>query len=439
MSGKIIDEDILKQLTEKLLQIIADNVYIEEEYDDDSINSLFDVESPEKLAYYESLINPDIVSENRLWSSKTIADKIAESIVESNAYSDSLITNIASIQLEWCETSLPTTGESNKIYILPVTSGSDTVNTLNIWNATTSAYVTIGNLEIDLSQYYTSSQVDTKLADKANKSEVLAADKVLVSLGSEGTDSVYSSKLTKDELDKKVNVSDISTIIDENSTDDTIPTSKAIYDTINDLKTNFQDGVNTIYDAVVAKGVTPVDNSPSSIAEAIAKLGASVYIENLIPTMTSNTSPSGLAFADNELISSYGYYAWRAFDGKTDINPGSNQYNLWASNNTSNAFIGYKFDTPTMVTSLSFVGRYESDANTKQSPKTVKVQYSDDNSTWYDATDVINIEAQTVGVMRTDKINIDNSSYHLYWRLFILTIYGGTATTVIEMQMSGYK
>ena len=36
---------------------------------------------------------------------------------------------------------------------------------------------------------------------------------------------------------------------------------------------NFQNGVDTVYDAVVAKGTTPVDKTPSEIAIAISKLG----------------------------------------------------------------------------------------------------------------------------------------------------------------------
>lgn len=242
--SKVIDEVVLKKAITEVLQVVADNTFDFVEYESDEINALFDVESPEKLAYYESLINPDLVSENRLWSSKTIADKIAEAIVESNSYADGLITNITSIQLEWCSTSLPVTGETNKIYILPVTSGSDTVNTLNIWNSKTSAYVSIGNLEIDLSQYYTKSEIDTKLNDKANKSEVLSQDGVLTTTGTETNDNVYSSKLTKTELDKKANndevvkKTDIVTSINSSSADDKVPSAKAVFTPIDKIQSS---------------------------------------------------------------------------------------------------------------------------------------------------------------------------------------------------------
>lgn len=247
INDKVVTDSILKKAITEVLQVVADNTFDFVEYSEDEVKSLFDIE-PEKLAYYESLINPNLISENKLWSSKTIADKIAEAIVESNSYADGLITNITSIQLEWCETSLPTTGETNKIYILPVTSGSDTVNTLNIWNSKTSAYVSIGNLEIDLSQYYTKSEMDTKLNDKANKSEVLAVDKVQTVTGSETNDTVYSSKLTKVELDKKVNLDDMTTeldkkvdkgsivtVLDNTVTNEQVASAKAVFDEFKDI------------------------------------------------------------------------------------------------------------------------------------------------------------------------------------------------------------
>ena len=44
---------------------------------------------------------------------------------------------------------------------------------------------------------------------------------------------------------------------------------------IDDLKTSFQDGVDTLYNACVSAGQTPIDKSPSSIAEAIKAIKAS--------------------------------------------------------------------------------------------------------------------------------------------------------------------
>ena len=231
---KIVTQDIFEKAISDVLQVVAENTFDFVEYESDEVDALFDVESPEKLAYYESLINPDLVSENRLWSSKTIADKIAESIVESNSYADGLIKDISSIQLEWCETSLPAIGESNKIYILPTIVDSNTVNTLNIWNTKTSAYVSIGNLDISLDGYVKTQDMNTALDTKANDNEVLKLDNVLTTTGVETNDNVYSAKLTKTELDKKANDSevvkktDIDTTLNSTSTDDKVPSAKSV-------------------------------------------------------------------------------------------------------------------------------------------------------------------------------------------------------------------
>ena len=237
MAGKIIDEDVLKLTVQNLTQLIADHVFEEEEYTPEEVDNMFDGTTQE-ISYYSSLINDNLVSENRLYSSKKIADEIAKAVIDSNAYADGLIKDISSIQLEWCETSLPTTGESNKIYILPTTVNSNVVNTLNIWNTKTSAYVSIGNLDISLDGYVKTQDMNTALDTKANDNEVLKLDNVLTTTGTETNDNVYSAKLTKTELDLKANddevvkKTDISTSISSTSTNDKVAGAKAVHDSL---------------------------------------------------------------------------------------------------------------------------------------------------------------------------------------------------------------
>ena len=195
--------------------------------------------------------------------SKQIADDIAQSSLYANEYTDSLLKNISSIQLEWCETNLPTTGENNKIYILPVTSGSGstTVNTLNIWNNTSNDWVSIGNLEIDITQFYDKTQIDTKMDLKANKTEVVANDKIVQTLDSttNSSDTILSTSGLQVEMDKKANDDEVIkktslvTSIDENSTDIQVPSALAVF---NLLKTVYP--VGSIY-------INTTDVNPSTI------------------------------------------------------------------------------------------------------------------------------------------------------------------------------
>lgn len=95
-----------------------------------------------------------------------------------------------------------------------------------------------------------------EVVNKANKTEVLLQDKIQTTTGAETHDNVYSAQLTKTELDKKANddevvkKTDISTTINSTSTDDTVPTNKAVYDSLinkvdNTIVLNTADEVNS--------------------------------------------------------------------------------------------------------------------------------------------------------------------------------------------------
>ena len=235
----LVSEEVLQELINKLEEIVNNYCYNLEYFTPTDIEGFFDG-TQQEIDYYSSLIKDDVVSKNFLHSSKQIADDIAQSILEANEYTDSLLKNISSIQLEWCATNLPTTGENNKIYILPVTSGSGStkVNTLNIWNNTSNDWVSIGNLEIDITQFYNKTEIDTKMDLKANKTEVVANDKIVQTLDSatNSSDTVLSTSGLQTEMDKKANndevikKTDITTTIDSSSTDSQVPSAKSVYE-----------------------------------------------------------------------------------------------------------------------------------------------------------------------------------------------------------------
>ena len=223
-SKDLVSEEVLQELTNKIQEIVNNYCWNLEYFTPTDIEGFFDG-TQQEIDYYSSLIKDDVVSKNFLHSSKQIADDIAQSILEANEYTDSLLKNISSIQLEWCETNLPTTGENNKIYILPVTSGSGstTVNTLNIWNNTSNDWVSIGNLEIDITQFYNKSEIDTKMDLKANKTEVVANDKIVQTLDSttNSSDTILSTSGLQTEMDKKANDDEVikKTDLDVSQTD----------------------------------------------------------------------------------------------------------------------------------------------------------------------------------------------------------------------------
>ena len=114
---KIITDAIFKSAIEKILTEISDYIYVEEPYTKPEIDDMFDATSQE-IDYYSSLINDGMISENRLWSAKKISEELAKCILESNAYTDGLLSNLSSIELKYV-TSLPIDNiSSNTIYIL---------------------------------------------------------------------------------------------------------------------------------------------------------------------------------------------------------------------------------------------------------------------------------------------------------------------------------
>lgn len=88
---------------------------------------------------------------------------------------------------------------------------------------------------------------------------------------------------------------------------------------------------------------------------------------NIIPTMTSYNTPSGVASADTEY--SAGYEAWRAFDG------GSTDY--WHSDTSSPPhWIQYQFDTAVTVRSFSI------SSHGNEPPTSFEFWGSNDGSSW---------------------------------------------------------
>ena len=116
---------------------------------------------------------------------------------------------------------------------------------------------------VDLTGYAKTSDVDTKLTNYVKKTDAFNGD--YNNLTNKPTIPDTSNLATKTELTNHVGST-------KHITDDERTKWNGYNDTINTMKTNFEDGVNTIYNAVVAKGVTPSDKSPSNVAKAIESL-----------------------------------------------------------------------------------------------------------------------------------------------------------------------
>lgn len=68
---------------------------------------------------------------------------------------------------------LPTTGESDKLYLVSK-GGSNTTDTFDEYIWVTDKYEKVGNTSIDLSNYVTTATLNTELAKKVNATDLVA-------------------------------------------------------------------------------------------------------------------------------------------------------------------------------------------------------------------------------------------------------------------------
>jgi len=116
--------------------------------------------------------------------------------------------------------------------------------------------------------------------------------------------------------------------------------------------------------------------------------------EALVPVMTSNTTPEGLAFAYGELS---GYEAYRAFDNDDST--------FWQGRPSAiNGTIGYCFDSPVNISRVKYRDKYGN--------KQVTISYSDNGTDYTIASDSATITSGDADYYFDTNV----TSNHRYWR-----------------------
>lgn len=159
----------------------------------------------------------------------------------------------------------------------------------------------------------------------------------------------------------------------------------------------------------------------TAIAGVEAKFLASQYWERYlkdhVPVMTSNTAPYGTVVPTSNNTT---YPAWKMFDSD-DSTAGAMVSSSIDANNTSRVY--YLFTNPICIKK----------ALIKPSMNcTGKIQYSDDGSTWTDATDIESFVAQ-----QSSEISVNNDGYHLYWAFFANSWQQASVRNLITIQFYG--
>ena len=234
---KIISQSVFERAVKDILIELVNSTYSWESYSDEEVGQLVELD-PTQVAELSAVINDSVSAKNKVYSSQYTKELLQENLIEANKYTDDLVANLSNIKLDIVD-SLPDSSNVDKstIYILKDSSGG-TNNSLNVWSDSTSAFVEVGKLSVDFTNYYTKSEVDAELAKKANADEVLKPDAIVADLTTTSGSTTLSTAGLQTELDKKANddevlkTTDISTTIDGTSTNDTVPTNKAVYDSL---------------------------------------------------------------------------------------------------------------------------------------------------------------------------------------------------------------
>ncbi|MDP9675144.1 hypothetical protein J2W97_001127 [Paenibacillus jamilae] len=145
------------------------------------------------------------------------------------------------------------------------------------------------------------------------------------------------------------------------------------------------------------------------------------YSENLIPTMTSNTTPSGIASASTE----YGerWKAWNAFDHLVD------DYGWVAASGNTTGWLCYKFPSSIRITRYTITMRSGSHA---ESPNTWTFEGSSDGAAWSVLDTRSNISFST---NLSQSFDFTNSTLYSYYRINITKNNGGGLLRISEMEM----
>jgi hypothetical protein len=146
-------------------------------------------------------------------------------------------------------------------------------------------------------------------------------------------------------------------------------------------------------------------DAPTGVFEIVGQINGSIL--DAIPTMTSNTTPSGIASASSNWSVDYG--AWRAMDHSN-----ADQY-CWHSgpSNTFPHWLQYQFPSGKTITSYTVTSRNSTGTGR---PTTWNLQGSNNGSSW---TNLDTETGQSFGSNEKKTFSFANSISYAYYRLYI--------------------
>ena len=172
--------------------------------------------------------------------------------------------------------------------------------------------------------------------------------------------------------------------------------------------------------------ITANNGNTSYTAIGELELCATGQYASLIPAMTSNNAPSGVASA-SEIYSS-DYAAWKAFNGMFAASA-----NYWHTLTTSSGWLQYVFPVKKTVKQYTISGHPSSNA---VNPKTWSLKASNDGTNWTVLDTRTNITAWQGST--ANSYVVDNSISYTHYRLDVTENNGDVRLGIGELRMFGY-
>lgn len=148
------------------------------------------------------------------------------------------------------------------------------------------------------------------------------------------------------------------------------------------------------------------------------------YTDNVIPVMTSNTSPSGEASASNNDT------AWHAFD-----HIDTNNESVWFSSADNNGWLAYEFSTPKCITKYTIVTRGLDVPSANRAPRTWTFEGWDEGSSkWITLDKQSDVTSWTLGVKKEFTF-LNNNLYKKYRINVTATLHSAYHLAIADMEM----
>lgn len=151
------------------------------------------------------------------------------------------------------------------------------------------------------------------------------------------------------------------------------------------------------------------------------------YTNNIVPVMTSNTSPQGTVDASTFTATRE---PWRAFDGEL-----TQLANAWmATVNIKTGYLSYRFIDKKVISQYSVTGLYQ---NPTFSPKDWTFEGSNDGVNWtvLDSQSNVTTWTSSSSVPSTNAYAFNNNSPFYYYRINVTANGGGSTLGIQELQM----